>query len=406
MAALTPVTEVISRLLNDVKPIEGSESVSLDKALGRVLALDQVSTLNVPPADNSAMDGYALLVDPGQSWDEKKFLQVSQRVAAGSVGSELERGTVARIFTGAELPPGANSVIMQEQVEVQGGSVRLQRIPAVGENVRLAGQDIAIGQVVLRKGTRLGAAQLGLLASIGVGSVPVFRKLRVAVLTTGDELVEPGKQLAPGQIYNSNLYMLKGLIQAMGMEVIEQAVVSDDPLKTEQALTVAAIDSDCIVSSGGVSVGEEDYVKASVEKMGSLDIWRVNIKPGKPLAYGNVQGTPFFGLPGNPVSTFVTFCIMARPYLLKYQGLNDVLPTVYGLRSGFEYQGGSRQEYLRVRMTISPSGQVEVEKFQQQGSGILTSVSWASGLAVIDAGQCIEKGDLIGVLLMVDLVGS
>ncbi|MDK1022919.1 MAG: molybdopterin molybdotransferase MoeA [Gammaproteobacteria bacterium] len=406
MQVLTPVNEVIASLLDAAVCTDRTERVGISHAMGRIAAEDQVSAVNVPPGDNSAMDGYALNVESGMAIKPGVPLSVSQRIPAGNVGEELAPGTLARIFTGAELPAGANAVIMQEQVDVAGDQVVLQRLPRIGENVRQWGQDICKGQLVIEQGTKLDAPEMGLLASIGLADVSVYKKLKIALLTTGDELVQPGTPLNSGQIYNSNLYLMQGLIHKLNMEVVELDVVADEPDKTEEALRFAAEHSDCIVSSGGVSVGDEDYVKSAVEKLGKLDIWRIKMKPGKPLAFGEVLGTPFFGLPGNPVSTFVTFCILARPYLLKYQGCSTVLPRMYKFPSGFDYQGGSRLEYLRVRLRDDGRGGTEIEKYPQQGSGILTSTSWATALAVIEPESSIEKGQHIGVLLKQDLVGT
>lgn len=406
MRALTPVNEVISSLLNAVVCTDRTERVSISHALGRIAAEDQISAINVPPGDNSAMDGYALNVEPDGAIKPGIPLSVSQRIPAGYVGDELASSTLARIFTGAEIPAGANAVIMQEEVDVEGDKVVLQRLPRIGENVRQCGQDISEGQIIIEQGTKLDAPELGLLASIGFAEVSVFQKLKIALLTTGDELVQPGTPLKSGQIYNSNMYLMKGLIHKLNMEVIELDVVADDPDKTEEALRYAAENSDCIVSSGGVSVGDEDYVKSAVEKLGKLDIWRIKMKPGKPLAFGEILGTPFFGLPGNPVSTFVTFCVLTRPYLLKYQGCSRVLPRIFNFPCGFDYQGGSRLEYLRVRLRDDGRGGTEIEKYPQQGSGILTSTSWATALAIIEPEALIEKGQHIGVLLKQDLMGN
>ncbi len=406
MQDLTPVNEVMASLLDAAVCTDRTEHISLHHALGRIIAEDHASTIDVPPADNSAMDGYALRVGPDSDIKSGIPLSVSQRIPAGYVGEELESGTLARIFTGAEIPAGANAVIMQEEVDVQGEKVVLQRLPRVGEFVRKCGQDISQGQTVLRQGTKLGAPEIGLLASIGLAQVSVYRKLRIALLSTGDELVQPGAPLEPGQIYNSNMYLLRGLIQNLSMEIVELDVVADDPDKTEEALRYAAEHSDCIVSTGGVSVGEEDYEKTTVQELGKLDIWRIRMKPGKPLAFGTVLGTPFFGLPGNPVSTFVTFCILARPYLLKSQGCKSVLPDSYQFPSGFDYQGGSRLEYLRVRLRDNSKGGTELEKFPMQDSGILTSTSWATGLAIIEPESSIQKGQLLRVLLKKDIAES
>ena len=406
MQALVPVNEVISSLLDAAVCVTQTEQVSIDVALGRVVAQDHVSAIDVPPEDNSAMDGYALNVDPGHGITVGEPIDVSQRIAAGHVGQPLQAGSLARIFTGAQIPPGANAVIMQEEVELRDSKVVLTRLPQPGANIRPRAQDIKQGEVIIPVGTKLGATELGLLASIGCDTVTVYRKLKIALLSTGDELVHPGKPLAQGQIYNSNLFLLKALIEKMGMESEALDIVADDLELTREALLYAAENSDCIVSTGGVSVGEEDYVKSAVEQLGNLSIWRIKMKPGKPLAFGDVSGTPFFGLPGNPVSTFVTFCILARPYLLKYQGCNSVLPRLYQFKADFDYQGGTRREYIRVRLQDDSQQGVVVEKYPQQGSGILTSTSWATALAIVEPESSIEKGQYISVLLKDELVGS
>jgi len=399
---LIPVDIVLQQLLDQARCETAVEKISSKDALGRVIADDQVSQIDVPPGDNSSMDGYALDAASGLFETGVPF-KVSARIAAGQVGGPLIPGTLARIFTGAGLPVGADSVIMQEETRTAGDRIILERLPGIGENVRPRGQDIKCKQLILEKGTHLKAQQLGLLASVGIAEVDVYQRLKIAVISTGDELVEPGDVLRDGQIYNSNRALLKGLIEGLGMECIDLGMVADNPAATEKAL-LKGTTADCIISSGGVSVGEEDYVKTAVEKLGDLQIWRIAIKPGKPLAYGRVKQTPFFGLPGNPVSVFVTFCMLARPFLMKSQGCLNVLSPVYQFKSDFSINGGSRQEYLRVQVRKDTDATLHVQQYPNQGSGILSSVVWANGLAVVGINEHIERGELIKVHLFSDLI--
>jgi molybdopterin molybdotransferase len=391
--SLRPVDEVVDQLLGLVKPTGKSELRTIDKAVNCCAAKDIQSPIDVPPADNSAMDGYAIAYADANL---QTSYRVSARVPAGTVGSRLASGTVARIFTGAEIPVGADTVVMQENTELVGDEVKLLSHPDQFENVRSTGQDIEAGSLIIRKGDLLSARTLSLVASVGVAQVEVATPLRIAIMSTGDELVEPGNPVAPGQIYNSNRYALSAMLRNMGMKVIDLGIVADTPEATEQALLDAASMADCILTSGGVSVGEEDHVKAAVEKLGKLELWKLSIKPGKPLAYGEVQGVPFFGLPGNPVSTFVTFHIVARQYLLAMQGRRDYKPFCVTGVSDFSFKGGDRREYLRVQIQ-NIAGQTRLSKFRNQGSGIMTSVVWADALAMVEAGQVVQPGDRLTI---------
>jgi molybdopterin molybdotransferase len=392
---LMPVEQAIETILSTAKPVAETQSVPLLNALGRVLAADQVSTINVPPLDNSAMDGYALRCDDVS----EQRLVVSQRIAAGDVGQPLVAGTAARIFTGAPIPVGADSVVMQENVTAHDDGIEILGAVKRGQNIRPLGQDIQQDSCVLKKGEQLRPQEIGLLASIGVEQVDVYRPLKVAVMSTGDELVEPGMPLAEGKIYNSNRYTLSALLMALGCEVVDGGIVKDDLSSTCEQLKTLADSVDVIISSGGVSVGEEDYVKAAVESMGRLSLWKLAIKPGKPLAFGDVLGTPFFGLPGNPSSVFVTFCLCARPYLRAMQGSLDTLAVTTRATAAFDWlRAGTRQEYLRARVL---GGQVEL--FNNQSSGVLASASWANALVVIPVGATVTAGDDVEVLLMSEL---
>lgn len=391
---LMPVDDVVERLMSEAQCLVGTEMIKVSQACGRVLAEAVISPINVPLLSNSAMDGYAVNT---ADVEVGCVLVVSDRIPAGTVGKTLQPGTAARIFTGAPIPQGANAVVIQEDTKLVDAGVEIHEVPDHEQNIRRAGQDIVVGAQVLDCGHKLRPQDLGLVASVGCADVCVYRKLKVGVMSTGDELIEPPNELQPGQIYNSNQYTLLALIDSLGMESIDLGLVADSPQATDAALRKGADVADCILSTGGVSVGEEDHVKAAVERLGVLDIWRLAIKPGKPLAFGNVATKPFFGLPGNPVSTFVTFMMIARPYLLKCQGLeNTALPTFYGA-SAFKVSAGSRREYLRVRLSYDEHGNSRVDGFQNQGSGVMSSVSWATGLAQVEPGQTIDVGDLLKV---------
>ena len=393
--ALISVDEALALILDGIRPVSEIEHVSLDAALGRVLAQTVQSGIDVPGYDNSAMDGYA--VRSADIATAGAVLPVLQRIAAGYTGTALTPGTAARIFTGAPLPAGADAVVMQELCDRQGENVIINTRVEAGENVRRAGEDIAQGADVLVAGSRLRPQELGLLASIGTGVVPVSRRLKVATFFTGDELVEPGAALAPGQIYNSNRYTLKGLLTTLDCDIIDLGLVPDTLEATVDTLQQAALLADVVITSGGVSVGEEDYVRLALQQLGELTMWRIAMKPGKPVAFGRIGETLFMGLPGNPVSVFVTFLLFARPLLLKLQGAGDVNPIVMRVRSGFDRAAVNRQEYLRVRLQQGSLGP-ELGLHPHQGSGVLSSASWADGLAVMKIGEAVAVGDMLDYL--------
>ena len=395
--------EALDFLLRAARPIEEIETVPTLEANGRVLAVEQASRLNVPPMDNTQMDGYAVRAADCISGDAQ--LRISQRIPAGHVGQPLESGTAARIFTGAMIPPGADAVVMQEQCEASGDTVVIRHAPKSGEWIRRAGEDIASGSTILPAGTRLRAQELGLAASVGLANLPVVRRPRVAVFFTGDELAMPGEELKPGAIYNSNRFLLRGLLENLGCEITDYGIVPDSLQVTRETLRKAAAGHGLIITSGGVSVGEEDHIRPAVEAEGRLNMWQIAIKPGKPLAFGEVNranGAAFFlGLPGNPVSSFVTFLLFVRPFILRLQGVADVAPRSFSLRADFELpKADRRNEFLRAR--INAGGGLDL--FPNQSSAVLTSTVWGDGLIDNPPGKTIAQGDTVRFLPFSELL--
>lgn len=408
MKPLKALDDALAELLAHATPLAGTDAVTTFDADGRVLAQDCVSALQVPPQDNSSMDGYAVrCADVAAAG---VVLPVSQRIPAGSAGDPLQPGTAARIFTGAPVPAGADAILMQEDCEALAapdglGSVRINAVPQAGQWIRSAGEDITRGAVVLSAGTRLTPAELGLAASIGLHELQVARRPRVALFSTGDELVMPGEvppeQMRPGAIYNSNRFFLRAMLQRLGCEVTDFGIVPDQRDATIAALRDASAAHDLILTSGGVSVGEEDHIKPAVETLGTLDLWQIAMKPGKPFAYGRIGAAHFMGLPGNPVSSFLTFALLVRPFVLRLQGVCDVAPQSVAVRADFSWpKADKRREFLRVRHNAAGG----LDLFGNQSSGVLTSAAWGDGVVDNPAGQTIAAGDTVRYIAFSELL--
>lgn len=412
-APLKPLAEAMSELLKHAVPLDHPESVSTFEADGRVLAQTIRSELQVPPNDNSAMDGY--VVRAADIASAGGWLPVTQRIPAGTSGQALQMGTAARIFTGAPIPPGADSVVMQEEVELSMGEgehpgIRLKAVPTAGQWIRRAGEDVSIGSDVLVSGTRLTPASLGMAASVGKSHLLVARRPRVALFSTGDELVMPGEvepaNMKPGSIFNSNRFFLRAMLVRLGCQVTDMGIVPDRRDATTEALRDAARQHDLILTSGGVSVGEEDHVKPAVQSLGQLDLWQIAIKPGKPFAYGKIRKEDqefahFMGLPGNPVSSFVTFMLLVRPFVLGLQGAVETAPQAMPIRADFNWpRADKRREFLRVRL----NAQGGLDLFPNQSSGVLTSAVWGDGLVDNPPGHAIQAGEMVHYLPFSELL--
>jgi molybdopterin molybdotransferase len=392
------VDEALEVLLAGAKPVAEVEDVPTLEASGRVLARALPSTMDVPPMDNSAMDGYALRAAEVPAPETR--LRIAQRIQAGEVGKPLAPGSAARIFTGAPIPQGADAIVMQEFCAVEGDSVVVRKVPKPGEWVRRTGSDVRKGDTVVPAGKRLLPQDTGLAASVGIGAVPVHRRVRMGLFFTGDELVMPGEPLAPGRIYNSNRFTLNGMAHAFGCDVRDYGIVPDSLDATRAVLRKAASECDILVTSGGVSVGDADFVKPAVEAEGSLLMWKISMKPGRPLAFGRVGACAFIGLPGNPVSSFVTFLIFVRPFLLRTQGVSEVAPRAIDARADFDWiEPDPRREFLRAKWNANGG----LDLYPTQDSAVLTSTAWADGLVDNPPNRSIRKGDRVRYLPFAEL---
>jgi len=406
--AILSVDEALAQLLAGARAIGDIEEIPTLQAGGRVLAKPQHSGINVPPLDNTSMDGYA--VRAAECAGGETRLPVSQRIPAGCIPAPLAAGTAARIFTGAPIPAGADAVVMQEMCAAEGDRVVVRHKPLPGEWIRRVGEDIRAGSQILQVGLKLRPQDCGLAASVGIATLPVFRRLRVAVFFTGDELVMPGEPLPEGAIYNSNRFTITGMLQELGCEVRDFGIVPDSLEATRDTLRRAAAGNDLVITSGGVSVGEEDHVKPAVEAEGQLQMWKIAIKPGKPLAFGRIgpdalPGKPgsaaFIGLPGNPASVFVTLAILVRPFILRMQGVARGEPAFYSMRADFDWEKpDARREFLRVRLNVEGG----LDLFPNQGSGVLASAAWADGLVDNPPKHPIRRGDVVRFLSFSELL--
>jgi len=403
--SLLAYDDALRQLTESVAPLGSIVEVPLMQARNRILAQTIESQIDVPGCAMSSMDGYAIntadLADSGPT-----CLPLAQRIAAGDAEATLSAGSAARIFTGAPIPAGADAVIMQEQVDADEGSISFEQRPPSGQNIRPRGNDIKRGSRILSAGQRLRPQDIGLAASVGLRSLPVYTPVRVGMFFTGDELVEPGEALQSGKIYDSNRYTLHGLLESMGCEIVDLGLVGDTLAATQAAMLQASTQADLVVTSGGVSVGEEDHVRIAIEQLGELRLWRLGIKPGKPLAYGRINDTAFIGLPGNPVSVFATFCLFVCPVIQIMQGRHWRKPLALPVRADFDWpKPDSRREFLRARLLPGAAGETLVEIFPNQDSGVLTSTVWADGFVEIAENATVRRGDTVNYLPFAQFLG-
>ena len=395
--SLMNADDALAFLMDSAVASNQTETSSLDDSIGRILAIDIHSKINVPGFDNSAMDGYTIALDENNTSKTNQSFDVVDRITAGSIGNELKRGNAARIFTGAPIPKGANTVVMQEECQTSddGSQITIKRAVELNENIRPTGNDILKDDVILTTGKKIEPQDISLAASVGIGELRVFKRLKVGVFFTGDELIEPGNSLSPGKIYNSNRYALVALLNKAGCDVINLGNIKDNLDSTCVALESLSSECDLIMTTGGVSVGEEDHVKPAVEKLGSLNLWKIKMKPGKPLAYGQVKNIPFIGLPGNPVSSFVTYCIFALPFIKKMQGNSIYKTEAIKVKTNFDCKRAKpRREYARVRIDYSSKIPL-ASLYPKQGSDVMSSVVWADGIIEIPENTTFESGTIL-----------